>query len=74
MEYRSLDFDADKKIQYQELRVEMAKLYEDDVSLFGPPSPGLPLPENFDRLSEKEKTKAKNRVKESKDLITKGEE
>ena len=36
MEYRSLDFDSDKQIQYQELRVEMAKLYENDESLFGP--------------------------------------
>ena len=72
MEYRSLDFDADKQIQYQELRVEMAKLYEDDVALFGPVT-GIPLPENFDRLNEEEKTKAKNRVKESKDLITKGQ-
>ena len=52
MEYRSLDFDADKQIQYQELRVEMGRIYADDVSLF------------FDILSKEEKNKAKRRVKE----------
>ena len=73
MEYRNLDFDADKQIHYQELRVEMAKIYaDDDVSLFGPVA-SIALPDNFDILSKEEKNKAKNRVKESKDLITKGQ-
>ena len=72
MEYRSLDLDTDKQIQYQELRVEMARIYADDVSLFGPVT-SIALPDNFDILSKKEKNKAKSRVKESKDLITKGQ-
>ena len=72
MEYRSLDFDTDKQIQYQELRVEMARIYADDVSLFGPVT-SIALPDNFDILSKEEKNKAKSRVKESKDLITKGQ-
>ena len=37
MSYRNLDFDADKPLQYKELRYKMALKYEDeDVSLFGP--------------------------------------
>ena len=73
MEYRSLDFDPDKQIQYQELRVETAKIYADDnISLFGPVA-SIALPDNFDILSKEEKNKAKNCVKESKDLITKGQ-
>ena len=30
MEYKSLDFDADKPAQYKHLRQEMAKLYADE--------------------------------------------
>ena len=30
MEYKSLDFDADKPAQYKHLRREMAKLYTDE--------------------------------------------
>ena len=63
MEYRSLDFDTDKQIQYQGLRVEMARIYADDVSLFGPVT-SIALPDNFDILSKEEKNKAKSRVKE----------
>lgn len=59
MVYRSLDFDADKKIKYQELRVEMARLYR-------------LLPDDCDTLSEEENVKAKRTVKDSKDTITKG--
>lgn len=63
MEYRSLDFDADKQIKYQELQVEMAKIYADDnVSLFGPVA-SIALPDNFDILSKEEKNKVKNRVR-----------
>ena len=31
MAYKSLDFKSDKQIQYQELGVEMANLFVDDV-------------------------------------------
>ena len=37
MEYKNLDFDADKPAQYKELRILMAEIYEEkDTSLFGP--------------------------------------
>ena len=52
MEYRSIDFDGKKQIQYQELRVEMAKIYaDDDISLFGPVA-SIALPDNFNILSK----------------------
>ena len=42
MSYMNLDFDADKSIQYKELRYKMALKYDDeDVSLFGPARPFL---------------------------------
>ena len=45
---------------------------EDDVSVLGPVR-RIALPDNFDILLKKEKNIAKNRLKESKDLITKGQ-
>ena len=34
--YKNLDFDADKPMQYKELRIKMASIYENqDQSLFG---------------------------------------
>lgn len=72
MEYRRLDFDTDKQIKYQKLRVEVARIYADDVSRFGPVT-SIALPDNFDILSKEEKNKAKSHVKESEDLITKGQ-
>ena len=38
-EYSNIDFDADKPVQYNAIRDEMAKLYADDEDLFGSPSP-----------------------------------
>ena len=49
----------------------MARIYT-DVSLFGPAT-SRALPDNFDILSKEKKNKANSRVKESKDLITKGQ-
>ena len=72
MAYRSLDFDADKQIQYQELRVEMAKLHIDEEFMFGPVVASH-LPDDYDTLSEEDKAKAKKRVKDSRDMITKGQ-
>ncbi len=57
MEYKSLDFDADKPAQYKHLRKEMVKLYEDEV-LFGPVHEVLPI-ENIDELSNEEKAEVK---------------
>lgn len=53
MAYRNLDFDADKQIQYQELRVDMAKLHEDDESIFGPVA-AFKLPDDFKTRSKEE--------------------
>ena len=37
MEYRNVDFDGDRPVQYTALREDMAKLYSGvDVALFGP--------------------------------------
>ena len=73
MAYRSLDFDADKQIlQYQELRVEMAKLHIDKEFMFRPVAASH-LPDDYDTLSEEEKAKAKRHVKDSKHTITKGQ-
>ena len=45
MEYKGLDFDGDKQVQYKELRLLMAKLYEEtNASFFGPVNPVAPLP------------------------------
>ena len=53
MEYRSLDFDSDKQIQCQELRVETAKIYADDnISLFGLVA-SIALPDNFGKTKPK---------------------
>ena len=72
MAYRNLDFDADKQIQYQELRVEMAKLHVDSEYMFGPVV-AVKLPDDFETRSKEEKAKAKHDVKESKDMIRKGQ-
>ena len=55
MEYRSLDFDADKPAQYKYLRTEMAKLFaEQDEELFGPVSLTLPS-KNIDEINDEER-------------------
>lgn len=50
----------------------MAKLHEDDESIFGPVA-AFKLPDDFKTRSKEEQAKAKHRVKESKDMITKGQ-
>ncbi len=71
MTCKNLDFDADKQIQYKELRLAMATIYEQDISLFGPLAI-TPLPSNFEQLSKEEKAKAKLLQKKSKELKDKG--
>ena len=67
MEYKGLDFDGDKPIQYDELRLFTAKLYEKkNVSLFGLSTP-YSLPENFDMLSKEKKDTAEKLAKDSKE-------
>ena len=36
LDYRGIDFDADRPLQYRELRKEMAKLCEENRDVFGP--------------------------------------
>ena len=70
MEYKGLDFGGDKPMQYKELRLLMAKLYEKtNVSLSGPSTP-FSLPENFDTLSKEEKDTAEKLAKE---LVKRGQ-
>ena len=35
MQFKNLDFDADKAVQYASIREAMAALYPEDISLFG---------------------------------------
>jgi hypothetical protein len=63
-EYKNIDFDADKPCQYNNMREEMAKIYQDDEELFGPYSL-IVIPEN----SSKEEKKAYN---DKKKLVTRG--
>ena len=71
MTFKNLDFDADKPAQYKHLRVAMANIYEEDVSLFGPLAV-TSLPDDFEQLSKEDKAKAKLLQKISKELIEKG--
>ena len=71
MTYKNLDFDADKPMQYKELRIKMASIYENqDQSLFGRVKAEA-LPEDFEDLDTKEKALAKAAVKDSKGQIRK---
>jgi hypothetical protein len=63
-EYKNIDFDADKPCQYNNMREEMAKIYQDDEELFGPYSL-IVIPEN----SSKEEKMAYN---DKKKLVTRG--
>ena len=69
MEYRSLDFDADKPAQYKYLRIEMAKLYaEQEEELFGPVSLTLPS-ENIEEFNDKEREQLKKQEAHKRELI-----
>ena len=73
MTFKILILDADKPVQYKHLRVVMANIYEEDVSLLCPLA-GAPLPDDFEQLSKEDKAKAKLLQKKSKELIEKGNE
>ena len=52
---QNLDFDADKPMQYKELQIKMANIYENqDQSLFGKVKAEA-LPEDSENLHTKEK-------------------
>ena len=65
-EYGNIDFNADKISQYKCIRVEMAKLYNenDDIELFGPPFPTI--------LPEHPNDEEKGLLKEEKKIINRG--
>ena len=66
MSYKSIDFEADKPIQYKEMRLSMANIYMGtDVSLFGPICV-VSLPSDFDELTKAEQETTRQLVKESK--------
>ena len=72
MEYKSLDFDADKPAQYKHPRKEVAKLNTDeDEVLFGPFREVLPI-ENIDELSNEERAEVKKKQACERELISKG--
>jgi hypothetical protein len=71
MSYKGIDFDGDKPMQYKEIRLMMAKIYSEDISIFGPLSVDQ-LPDGFNEMSKEEKAEAKELVKISKELIAKG--
>jgi hypothetical protein len=50
-EYKNIDFDADKPCQYNKMREEMAKIYQDDEELFGP-YPLIVIPENSSKVEK----------------------
>ena len=52
MEFKGIDFDADRPMQYKNLRIAMAKRYNDGL-FFGPVS-APEQPENFHELSAEE--------------------
>ena len=63
-EYSNIDFDADKVMQYNIIRQEMAKRYSDHRDFFGPES----IMEDSEELDIEEK----NAIKEDKKLTAKG--
>ena len=71
MSYKGIDFDGDKPMQYKELRLKMAEIYNEDITLFGPVHVDC-LPDDFNDMSKEEKDLGKKRVKLSKELISKG--
>ena len=71
MSYEGIDFDGDKPMQYKELRLKRAEIYNEDITLFGPVHVDC-LPDDFNDMSKEEKDLAKERVKLSKELISKG--
>ena len=72
MGYKGLDFDGDKPMQYKEVRIMMAEIFEEtNVSAFGPTSPFV-VPE-IQGLSKEEQAKNKQKAKNTKDLIKRGQ-
>ena len=72
MTYKNLVFNPDKLIQYKELEIKIASIYENqDQSLFRKVKAEALL-EDFQDLDTKEKAPAKAAVKDLKEQIDKG--
>ena len=72
LSYKGCDFDADRPLQYREIRKSMAKLYEEvNIAFFGPPEVSVsetPIQE----LSKEEFECYQKRRRHENDLIAKG--
>jgi len=71
MEYKNIDFNADKVKQYEAVREAMARIYEEEPTFFGPPVI-TPMPAPVDQVDEGEMAEIQRRQKIDKDLIKKG--
>jgi hypothetical protein len=70
MEYKNLDFDRDKTVQYTWLQEELAHVHDND-KLFGPVAPYSPTIRVAD-MNEKQKLECKARVVKDKEATKKG--
>ena len=72
MEYKNLDFDADKHVQYIWVREAMAKRYKEiDETLFGPVN--LPtLQQNTNQLTKEEQKDVRKKFKKQTKSFKKG--
>jgi len=71
MEYKNIDFNADKVKQYEAVREAMACIYEEEQTLFGLPVI-TPMPAPVDKVDEEDMAKIQRRQKIDKELIKKG--
>jgi len=71
MEYKNIDFNADKVKQYEAVREAMARVYEEEPTFFGPPVI-TPMPAPVDQVDEGEMAEIQRRQKIDKELIKKG--
>ena len=71
MQFKNLEFDADKTAQYSSIRESMAALYPDDTSLFGRINAPF-LPEDLNDLSEKERVINSKEFKQQSKLWSRG--
>ena len=71
MEYKNVDFDGDRPAQYTWVRQEMATLYDEDSSIFGPVFISPPIIP-FSTMSKEEKEEYTKQNKAENELVKKG--
>ena len=71
MSYKGIDFDRDNPMQYKEIRLMMAKVYDKHISMFGPLCVDHSA-DNFNEMPKEERDEAKELIKISKEKIAKG--